>query len=325
MILAGDIGGTNTRLALFDMRGGSLKLKARTDFTNAGRGSLVEIIREFLSQHPRNIETACLGIAGPVADGRVELTNLHWKLDEKTLQRDLNIRRVALINDLVAHGEGINELGPSDVLTLRRGTPVPRGNRAIIAPGTGLGEAGLVYDDRTNDYRAIPSEGGHCDFSPTDDRQVALLQFMHKRIGRCSWEDVLCGPGLKNIWTFLTSRGKYHVSGSLGIANPRPADITAAAVAGKCRACVAAVELFVMFYGAEAGNLALKMLATNGVWIGGGIAGHIIKFLKRPALRKAFESKGPTGIHRLLRAIPLHVITSKEGALLGAGHYATHL
>lgn len=323
MILAGDIGGTNTRLALFEIPRGRLILQERTQEKNAGQPGLIPIVRRFLDQHTHDIEIGCFGVAGPVKDGRVKLTNLKWTLDEKQLQRELGIRRIAIINDLVAHAEGINELSPRDLLTLRKGTPAARGNRAIIAPGTGLGEAGLVYDHHGEDYRAFASEGGHSDFSPKDDRELALLEFMHKKLGRCSWEDVLSGPGLKNIWSFLTSKGEYHIEGLMR--DPTPADITSSAVSGKCKASVAAVEMFATFYGAEAGNLALKILATGGLYIGGGIAPHILKFLKRPALQKAFTSKGPTSIQKLLSSIPIHVITSKEGALLGAGHYAQRL
>lgn len=323
MILAGDIGGTNSRLALFDLRRGKLALHGRTQVKNAGRPGLEEIVTAFLSQHSHSIEVACFGVAGPVQNGRVKLTNLKWTLEEKDLQRKLGIRRIALINDLVAHAEGINELRGRDMLTLHKGRPQPRGNRAILAPGTGLGEGGLVYDHQRDDYRAFPSEGGHCDFSPKDDREIALLRFMHKRLGRCSWEDVLSGPGLRHIWDFFTAAGAFRVKNSLR--NPSPADITTAAVSRDCRASVAAVELFAIFYGAEAGNLALKTLATGGVYVGGGIAPHILGFLKRPQVRKAFESKGPANIQKLLKSIPMHVITASDGALLGAAHFAQRL
>jgi glucokinase len=329
MILAGDICGTNTRLALFDIGArGKLSMRGRRDFTNAGRDGLPSIVEEFLSSKNSGLKVklACIGVAGPVKDGRATMTNLKWTLDERKLARALKIGRVALINDLVAHAEGINQLRPKDVVTLHRGEPVQRGNRAIIAAGTGLGEAGLIFDVRSNDYRAFASEGGHCDFAPTSDRQIALMNFVRQRAGgRCSWEDVLSGPGLKNIFGFLTAPGPYHVDSAHPDCEAKPDKITEAAVKSECPASIAATELFATLYGAEAGNLALKMLATGGVYIGGGIASYILRFLKSPNVGDAFVSKGAPSIRKLLQKIPIHVITSNDGALLGAAHFAQRL
>ena len=193
MILAGDIGGTNTRLAIFSASGtGKLAMRDRRDFKNHGRDGLEPIVREFCSPMKEKIALACFGVAGPVKDGRALMTHLKWTLDERKLASSLKIARVALINDLVAHAEGINQLKSKDITTLHRGQPMKRGNRAILAPGTGLGEAGLVFESRTNDYRAFASEGGHCDFAPKDDRQMALLSFVLRetrwpmQLGRCA-------------------------------------------------------------------------------------------------------------------------------------------
>ena len=322
MILAGDIGGTNTRLALFESRRGRLVMRARADTPNAGRRSLAQIVRDFLKSKSGSIEIACFGVAGPVKDGRVKLTNLSWTIDETRLARELKIRRVVLINDLVAHAEGTNVLSPKDFITLNKGRPARGGNRAIIAPGTGLGEGGLVFDRRSNDYRAFASEGGHSDFAPRDDREVALMRFIRAKFDRCDAEDVLSGRGLRNIWDFLTSPGPFHVEPKLRTNQPAPADITSAANEGSCPACVAAVEMFAVALGAEAGNLACKILATGGVYIGGGIPRHILKFLRQPDVRKAFASKGPPSIQKVLAAMPMHVITSSDNALYGAAHYA---
>src|SRR5688572_10234618 len=288
-ILAGDIGGTNTRLAIFRVGArGKLSIRQRCDFKNAARDGLPSIVEEFLASQRQKptIKLACFGAAGPVKDGCARMTNLSWTLDERKLTRSLKIARVALINDLVAHAEGINELRLEDLVTLHRGEPVKGGNRAIIAPGTGLGEAGLIFDQRTCDYRAFASEGGHCDFAPTDDRQIALMAFIRARTGgRCSWEDVLSGPGLKSIFAFLTAPGEFHVDSAHRVRDAKPAEITEAAVKSECPASIASTELFATFYGAEAGNLALKTLATGGVYIGGGIASYILKFLKSPSVR----------------------------------------
>ena len=320
MILAGDIGGTNTRLALFDVKRDKLIMRDRAETKNAGRDGFAGIVREFLEPLKQRVRVACFGVAGPVKDGRAQLTNLHWSFDERRLARSLKIPRVVLINDLVAHAEGTNVLGPKDVTVLHKGRPEKGGNRAILAPGTGLGEAGIVYDDRTGEYRAVASEGGHCDFSPTNDREIALLEYMLEQTGRCSWEDVLSGPGLRRIWDFLILRHEFHVEPSLESRDPEPSDITAAAMNGSCRACGAAVEMFVALCGAEAGNLALKFLATGGVFIGGGIPPHILKFLRKPSLKHAFRNHGAPEIRQILAAVPIKVITSEHNALFGAAH-----
>jgi glucokinase len=329
MILAGDIGGTNTRLALFHVkRGGRLAMRERAEAKNAGRADLGEIIIELLDslRTPPRIAVACLGVAGPVQDGRAELTNLNWTVDERKLSRQLRghrVNRVMLINDLVAHAEGINLLRSADLVSIQKGKPQAGGNRAIIAPGTGLGEGALIFDQHDRDYHASPSEGGHCDFAPTNERDDAMMRFIRARTGgRCSWEDVLSGPGLRLIFDFLISSDEHRVRPSLDNNDPDPADITRAANAGTCKACIAAVEMFADLCGAEAGNTALKFLATAGVYLGGGIPPKILKFLKRPSVRTAFARKGPANVNELLRAIPIHVIKSDDNALFGAAHRA---
>ena len=325
MILAGDVGGTNTRLALFQTKRGRLVMRERAEFKNADRRDLASIVREFLDPLPHRAEVACFGVAGPVKNGRALVTNLGWTIDQRKLSKSLDIPGVALINDLVAHAEGTNVLAPRDLTTLHKGKPARGGNRAVLAPGTGLGEAGLVFDDRANDYRAVPSEGGHCDFAATDARTIALLKYMLNETGRCSWEDLVSGPGLQRIWDFLTSPGEFQIDPSRAGDEPAPADITRAAVNGSCRACVAAVELFVELVGHEAGNLALKFLATGGIYLGGGILPHIVKFLRKPGLRGAFTRKGPKEVRAILRDIPIRLITSPNNALLGAAHYAQRI
>jgi glucokinase len=325
VILAGDVGGTNTRLALFEAKRGRLVMRERGEFKNEDRHDLASIVREFLDPLPHRPASACFGVAGPVKNGRALITNLGWTIDGRKLSKSLDIPNVALINDLVAHAEGTNALRPRDAITLHKGRPVEGGNRAVLAPGTGLGEAGLVFDERSNDYRAVPSEGGHCDFAPKDERTIALLNYMLEETGRCSWEDLVSGPGLRRIWDFLTSPGEFQIHPSYAGDEPTPADITRAAVDGSCSACGAVVELFVELIGHEAGNLALKFLATGGMYLGGGIPPHIVKFLRRPALRRAFTTKGPKEVHAILRDIPIRLITSPNNALRGAAHYAQRI
>ena len=209
MILAGDIGGTNSRLAVFDPDLQKIEEKV---YPNAGRGSLQEIVQEYTRGLSYAFDRACFGVAGPVADGKVTLTNLSWQLDEQSLAKELNIPRVGLINDLVAHAESIEVLKPECFITLRAGEPVKGGGRAIIAAGTGLGEAGLFYDCKINHYRAYPSEGGHADFAPQDEEQDQLLKFLRKKVGRVSWESVLSGPGLKNVYDFVCSTEQFPKS-----------------------------------------------------------------------------------------------------------------
>ncbi|MGH7179648.1 MAG: glucokinase, partial [Tepidisphaeraceae bacterium] len=192
MILAGDIGGTNSRLAVFD---DALSLIHEHVYKNAGRRDLGEIVGEFLATHDHKIDRACFAVAGPVSMGKVVLTNLSWSLDEKELSSRLKVGWVALINDLVGHAEGIEVLTPDRVVTLFDGQPVPDGNRAIIAAGTGLGEAGLVFDRRGARYRGFATEGGHCDFAPRNDREDVLLEHLRKKFGNVSFETVLSGPG----------------------------------------------------------------------------------------------------------------------------------
>jgi len=183
----------------------------------------------------------------------------------------------------------------------------------------------LIFDERSADYRAFASEGGHCDFAPADDREVALMRFVRERLGRCDWEEVLSGPGLRNIYQFLTSPGEFQIESAHLGAEPKPSDISAAAVEGKCPASIATVEMFATLLAAEAGNLALKILATGGVYIGGGIAAYILEFLKGPRVHEAFVRRGPESIRNLLDRMPIHVITSNDGALFGAAHYAQRL
>jgi glucokinase len=330
MILAGDIGGTNTRLALFDAprKGrGRPTLRAVDRFKNHGERSLADIVERFLrEQESARVECACFGVAGPVQDDRVELTNLHWSIDARKLGRRFQIKRISLVNDLVAHAEGTNVLRRSELKSLQAGKAMPGANRAILAPGTGLGEGGLIWDESRKDYRAFPSEGGHSDFAPRDDREDALNRFLRARLHRTvSWEDVLSGPGVAHLYAFLTdpSSGRFRVEAPSQ--KLTPAQITHAAKLETCPACKAAVDWLVTLYGAEAGNLALKLLARGGVFIGGGIALHIVDLLNSPTLRRAFYEKGPSNIQKLLSEIPIRVILAEDNALYGAAHIATRM
>jgi glucokinase len=255
----------------------------------------------------------------------VTLTNLNWNLDERSLAAELNIPKVALVNDLVAHAEGIEMLGPEQLIELNAGEPVPRGNRAIIAAGTGLGEAGLVFDPHVHGYRAFASEGGHADFAPRGEQEIALLRYVEKIKQVATWERVLSGPGLSNIYNFLTTPEQLGPAAALTKPDPTPGEISAAALDGTNRAAAAALEMFVKLYGSEAGNLALKLLASGGVYLGGGIAPRIVAKLKSRDFLNAFQLKGPAKLRPLMQRIPIHVINVDTNALLGAANVARRL
>jgi glucokinase len=331
MILAGDIGGTSTRLALFDVQNGHLALRVELKYPSRDHKGLDEIVAAFVAAHKAclfdtPIGHAAFGIAGPIREGRVHPSNLPWLVDATALAAQLHIPTVYLINDLEANAHGIAELKAADFFELNKGVADPHGNSAIISAGTGLGEAGIYFDGRA--LRPFPCEGGHCDFSPRNQLEVELLLYLKEKLaadsaGHVSCERVLSGPGLKNIYDFLhdTGRGK---EGAVIAAQMQSADASAviskAALAGKCPLCVQALEMFVAFYGAESGNLALKMLATRGIYVGGGIAPKILPMLKRPIFMEAFASKGR--MRAVLEKIPVHVILNDQTALLGAARFA---
>jgi glucokinase len=328
-ILAGDIGGTNTRLGLFD---GKLRRVGERTFANAKHAGLESAIGEFLANFPagQRVEAACFGVAGPVVGGKVKLTNLDWVIDERSIAQKLGTERVALINDLRAHAEGVELLEPGDVIWLNAGVGDAKenrtGNRAVIAAGTGLGEAGLVWDERAGHHRAVACEGGHCDFAPRSRREWELVEFLQREKKPMSWEAVLSGPGLRHLYDFLIGEGQLGKSAALAEREPTPAAITTAAMAASNRACVEAMEMFIAFYGAEAGNLALKYLATGGIYLGGGIAPLLAeRIAAAPAFLERFRDKGPENIQTLLGRIPIGIINSPYNALHGAANYARRM
>lgn len=321
MILAGDVGGTNTRLAWVEATGEAAGIRAVRTYASAAHGSLEALVARFLEEAPGHAGQACFGIAGPVRDGRVEATNLPWVVDARALAAQLRLDRVLVINDLEAHAWGIPSLPPSDFAVLQAGRPEPTGNAAVISAGTGLGEAGLVWDGRR--HRPVPSEGGHADWAPRDELQVELWRFLAAEFGHVSVERVVSGPGLHNIYRFLRDARGLHeppwLAEALRQGPPAPA-ISEAGLAGRAEICVRALELFVAIYGAEAGNLGLRALATAGVYVGGGIAPRILPALQRPAFVDAFRGIGR--LRPLLEAMPVRVVLNPHAALLGAARWA---
>ncbi len=321
MILAGDIGGTNTRLALVEATSDELRIAAEGVYPSRERTSLEACIGELLSVHSVEITSASFGIAGPVRNGRCEATNLPWVVDSRNVAKRLHLKRVGLINDLEANAYGIAVLQSKDFVILNKGARGATGNIAIISAGTGLGEAGMYWDGKI--HRPFASEGGHADFAPRNMLEMGLLEYSLKHYQRVSFERLISGPGLVNIYNFLKDTGKGEESDWLSN-EMRQGDqapiISQHALDGKSPLCLHALELFVSLYGAEAGNLALKLLAMGGVYLGGGIAPKIVSKLKEPEFMNAFTAKGR--MRPLLQDIPVRVIMNQKTALLGAARHA---
>ncbi|MBV9183176.1 MAG: glucokinase [Acidobacteria bacterium] len=325
MILAGDIGGTHARLAFFDVENGQFKLIKSAVFPSQHYPGLDRIVAEFVHHAGLRPAQACFGIAGPVTDGRVVASNLPWVVESKLLANELELRRAALINDLEATGWGIAALAEGDMVSLNDVAQQPgsttAGNQAVIAAGTGLGEGGLYWDG-TRHY-VFASEGGHSDFAPVNDIQVALFEYLRTRFGRVSYERVLSGPGLVNVFEFLRDTQKAKVADWLTeeMANSDPAAaISRAAIERREPLSEQALDIFVSVFGAEAGNLALKLKATGGVFVAGGIAPKILPKLLSPLFLEPFLAKGR--LRRLMEVMPVKVITNDNLALLGAARCA---
>ena len=320
MILAGDVGGTKVHLALYDFIDGKLKYTRDKQYPAKDYPGLEEIVREFL--HAEKVTAACFGVPGPVRDGRLRLTNLPWTLDSRELAAGLKIEHVFLINDLQANGYGVEELSADQIYTLSEGDARQMGNRALIAAGTGLGEGFMIWNGRTHD--PYPSEGGHTDFAPRNEDEFDLLRFLKQKYnGRISFERVVSGQGLTNVYEFLREvRGVEEpawLAERMAAEDPN-AVITELALAAKSEICEKAMDMFVSAYGAEAGNLALKILSVGGLYVGGGIAPRILEKLKDGTFMKAFTDKGR--LSQLLVNMPVRVILESRAALLGAAAYA---
>ncbi len=322
MILAGDIGGTNARLGFFTLEQGRLKLIQETDYPSREHGSLDEIVGKFITDHNLKVERAGFGVAGPVRGHTVTTSNLPWVVNGDSLARLLSIEQVALVNDLEANTFGIAALGPQDFVVLNEGAPGTEGNLAVIAAGTGLGEAGAYWDGQR--HHPFACEGGHADFAPRNPLEGELLNHLLRQYQSVSYERVLSGSGLVHIFQFLRDTGRGEEPSWLTEqmrGGDAAAAISRAALEARSEICMWALDLFISFYGAEAGNLALKIMATGGVFVGGGIAPKIIARLKGPGFMDAFISKGR--MKPVLEAVPVRVILNDRTALLGAARRAT--
>lgn len=320
-VLAGDIGGTHSRIACFEADGERLRAVAEQIYDSASYDGLSTIVADFSARHGGRCEHACFGIAGPVREGVVRATNLPWVIDAAQLASELKLRRVSLINDLEAIAYSIAVLDPDQLVTLNPAADASAGNAAIIAAGTGLGESGLYWDGAT--FHPFACEGGHADFSPADELQDELLRYLRPQFGHVSWERVLSGPGLYALYRFLRDSGRGTEPEWLGrelAQQDASRQISRHALAGTDALCAQALDLFVTLYGSEAGNLALKLMARGGVYVGGGIAPQIIERLRSPAFMGAFRAKGRMGV--LLDTVPVRVILDDKTGLLGAARCA---
>ncbi|HEX8722295.1 MAG TPA: glucokinase [Pyrinomonadaceae bacterium] len=325
MIIAGDIGGTKTNVALFRAEGGRVgRPLVQQSFPSARYGSLEEILAEFVAarQTAGPVTHACFGVAGPVVRGRVEGTNLAWTMSEESLASALGLPRVRLINDLEATAYGIGELQPEQFHTLNEGDGGRAGHRGLIAAGTGLGMAAIYFDGAG--YHPMPSEGGHIDFAPRDGREFEMLEYLREKVGgRVSYERVLSGMGLFNIYSFLRDRGHFEEPAWLAEeirAGDPSAAVSRAALAGKSELAATALQMFVEVYGAMAGNLALLLKSVGGLYVGGGIAPKIMEKLKDGTFMRHYGDKGR--MSGLVMSIPVRVILDDKTALYGAARYA---
>ena len=319
-VLSGDIGGTKTRLALVNLDCRTPEITDGIVYQSSDYPSFSHVLAEFSSQSGAVVSAASFGIAGPVNAGICETTNLPWVIDSSKIREEFGWQQVTLLNDLEAIGWGIRLLGGSDLQVLNRGV-VRSGNRAVIAAGTGLGEAGLYWDGQQ--HRPFACEGGHTDFSPTNNTEIAFMDWLAGQYSHVSWERVVSGTGLVNIYRFLLDYRQTPVPDWM-TAQMREGDVAAAVsnagMSGKDATCVEALDLFIRFYAAEAGNHALKMMATGGVFIAGGIAPKILGRLQQGDFMEAFCAKGR--MTSLLHEMPVSVVLNEQVALLGAALYA---
>lgn len=315
MILAGDIGGTNTRLALFEK---GKRVGDEEKFPSQKYGSLEEIIAKFLKG--KKVERACFGIAGPVRNGKSKVTNVAWVIDAAKISQSQGIANVFLLNDLEANAYGLKVLKKEELFLLHEGVQ-QTGNQGLIAAGTGLGEAGLFWNGK--EHIPFACEGGHTDFAPRNADEIDLFLYLQKKFGHVSYERVVSGPGLINIFQFLVSTGreKWTKETKEAMEKSDPARVISDwGSRAKDSACVHALDWFISLYGAEAGNMALKFMSLGGFYIGGGIAPHLVEKLKSGGFQSSFIDKGR--FQELLASIPIWVVMNDNAALLGAALFA---
>lgn len=325
IIMAGDAGGTKTNLALYRATNAGLEVLAEQRYPSDQFHSCIDILKKFLGENNQLVpQRICLGVAGPVLNGRVELTNIGWKLDVADIRQQLNFNKVALINDLEATAYGLAALGPDDFITLHPGHENSNGNMAIIAPGTGLGEAGLYWNGRN--HFPFPTEGGHTGFAPRTDTDIALLRVLQEKYRMVSWERVVSGPAIFDIYEFLRDHLSYEepewLTKALLHHDDDPAVISTAALNNAAPICVETMDIFVRYLAYESANLVLKLKATGGLFLGGGIPPKIAPLLQQESFYRHYLDSDR--MQHLLETIPIRVIKNDKTALIGAGWYAAY-
>ena len=323
VILAGDVGGTKTYVGFFNPAESGYEPLVEDRVPTADHPSLGRLLAEFAARAGLTPDRVAVGVPGPVRHTPVRGVNLPWLVDPAELRTALGLDEVYLLNDLEATAYGTLVLPPEDTMSLNEGRPDPEGNIAVIAAGTGLGEGGLCWAGRK--YVTIASEGGHTDFAPGNAVEAELFLYLRERLDHVSWERVLSGPGLVQLYEFLRDSGRGEEPEWLAreLAQGDPSQtISLAAMEGRCDLAVQALDRFVSLYGAEAGNLALKMLATGGVFVGGGIAPKIVDRMRDGHFMEAFAAKGR--LAQPLRHMPVKVILNDKTAFLGAAYWGSH-
>jgi glucokinase len=321
-VLAGDIGGTKTNLGLFVKGKVRPVPKVIETFSSQNALDLEHIVQQFLEIHPVPVTHACFGIAGPVIKGKSKTTNLPWSISEDRIKKKFDFHHVRLVNDLTATAMAIPLLSEDELYPLNQAASIKEQNLALIAPGTGLGQAMLIYQN--NRYLPVPSEGGHADFAPNNEAEMKLWRYLHQHYGHVSIERVVSGSGLVNIYNWLKDSGRFNepewLKQKLKEMDPAKA-ITEAALASKDPGCVETLNMFVSIFGAAAGNLALTGITTGGVYLGGGIPPKILSKLKEDIFMEAFTNKGR--FKGFLEKISVKVVLNDKAALIGAAYCAT--
>lgn len=327
MILAGDIGGTNTRLGIFSLEREPGEPIVSCAYLSREYAGLEEIVRTFMAEHDLPVARASFGVAGPIKQGRAEITNLPWTIDTETLGSETGIAETTLLNDLEAMAYAVPHLDGDMLETINPGVPVPQCTKALVAPGTGLGEVFLTWNGSR--YQPNGSEGGHTEFGPRTDLEVELLQYLRARYEHVSYERVCSGVGIPNLYEFLRDTGKYPEPASLAHALEQAADPTPVIVEAGLREpqnhpiCTAVLELFTSILGAEAGNLAMKVSSYGGMYIGGGIPPRMASHIRSPLFMNAFRDKGR--LSRMVEDMPIYLVTHPDTALMGAACHALGL
>lgn len=325
-VLAGDIGGTKTILAIYSPEEGLHRPLREATYPSARYPDLESIVRAFLAEAELPIRSAVFGVAGPVVSGKAQITNLPWRMDEHALREALGLSHVRLINDLYAIAAAVPFLQPEDLVLLNDVTPDLQGPIGVVAPGTGLGEAFIVWVEGR--YHPFPSEGGHADFAPGNELESDLLRYLQRKFGRASYERVCSGIGIPNVYAFLRDGAYYQESPYIAeqlrsASDPTPIIIANAMAEPPDPMCAKVMDIFASVLAAKAGNLALTIIATGGIYLGGGIPPRILPLLQRESFMNTFRYKGR--LSALMMQIPVRVILNTKVGLLGAAHVALEL